>query len=96
MWLRQKMSCPPCLVELCQPHGNAAQLAVATLLSSPSMQVTFSFLGKVICEPMQPHGNLQGKCMRLKRGPRFGFRLPLLSRNKRHGEASAVAKGAFE
>ena len=30
---------------------------MATLLSSPSMQVTFSFLRKVICEPMQPHGD---------------------------------------
>ena len=30
---------------------------MATLLSAPSMQVTFSFLRKVICEPMQPHGD---------------------------------------
>ena len=27
------------------------------LLSSPSMQVAVSFLRKVICEPMQPHGD---------------------------------------
>ena len=37
-----------------------------------------------------------GKCMRLKTGPRFGFRVLSLSRNTRHGEASAVAKGVFE
>ena len=69
---------------------------MAALLSSPLLQVACSFLRKVICEPMQPHDNLQGKGMRLKRGRRFGFRVPLLSRNKRHGEASAVAKRVFE
>jgi hypothetical protein len=30
---------------------------MATLLSSPSMQVTFYFLRKVICAPMQPDGD---------------------------------------
>jgi hypothetical protein len=30
---------------------------MAALLSLPSMQVAFSFLRKVICEPMQPHGD---------------------------------------
>jgi hypothetical protein len=30
---------------------------MATLLSSPSLQVTFYFVRKVICETMQPHGD---------------------------------------